>query len=273
MKDSNSLAAQLLETSAAAYASAAHALLRELPDLGSGFAHDSAAWKSHIKHRILELATAIRVDRPEMFVRRINWLRRAIKARGGDEQEMRAVLESLRIALDHEFPEQLKSAVEQPIRLALDMLEQDLEPEAGSLDGSTSLGRLGLKYLAACLEARTDKAVALILDALDNGVTPQEAYTEVLLPVQQEAGRLWHRGDVSVAEERLVSETTREVMTLIVNRHATDTDADLPLLAASVAGNAHDIGLRAVADLFKLAGWRTVFLGADMPTREIVLAI
>ena len=255
------------------YASAAHALLREAPDLESAFSHDSAQWKAHIKQRILELATAIRIGRPDMFVRRVNWLRRAIEARGADEREMRAALESLRVALGREFPEQLMPAVELPLRLALDMLEGDIEPEAESLDGSTAPSRLGLKYLAACLEARTDEAVALILDSLNNDMTPQEAYTEVLLPVQRETGQLWHRGDISVAEERLVSETTREVMTLIVNRHARKARTELTVLAASIAGNAHDIGLRAVADLFRLAGWRTAFLGADMPTSDLVLAI
>jgi methanogenic corrinoid protein MtbC1 len=44
------------------------------------------------------------------------------------------------------------------------------------------------------------------------------------------------------------------------------------VLAASVAGNAHDIGLRAAADLFRLAGWHAIFLGADMPTAEIAKA-
>lgn len=273
MNDSRLLAAKLLETSAVAYASAAYALLQEPSGSGPGIARNSAAWKAHLKQRILELAAAIRVGRPDMFVRRISWLRRAVKARDADEADIRAALASLRRALEREFPEQLMPAVEQPIHLALEMLEQDIEQEAGALDGSTPLGALGLKYLAACLEARSADAVALILDALDGGVTPQEAYIEVLLPAQRETGQLWHRGDVSVAEERLVSDTTRELMTLIVNKYAKKADPQHTLLAASVAGNAHDIGLRAVADLFRLAGWRAIFLGADMPTPDIAQAI
>lgn len=272
MSDAAPFAAQLLETSAAGYASAAQALLRGTPDLGSNLAGDSIEWKTHLRQRILELATAIRVGRPELFARRIGWLRRAIKARGADDRAMRAVLESLRITLDRELPEQVKATVEPPLRLAIDSLDQDLEPEPQSLDPTTPRGKLGLQYLAACLEAKPDKARQLILDALDSGLTPQEAYTDVLLPAQREIGQLWHTGDVSVSEERLVSESTRELMTLIVNRFAAEPDARLTLLAASVEGNAHDIGLRAAADLFRIAGWRVVFLGADMPSDEIVQA-
>lgn len=272
MTDSNSLAAELLEASAAGFASAASTALQATPDLGAGFSLASLEWKAHLKQRLLELATAVRLNRPDLFARRIQWLRKAVAARGGDEREMRAALESLRLALDQELPEQLKSAVTPPIELALSAFESDIETESHSLDAATPSGKLGLRYLEACLEARTDDAVRLILNALDDGLTPQAMHTEVLLPTQREIGQLWHLGEVSVSEERLVSETTREVMTLIVNRLAPIADSNRVVIAASVAGNAHDIGLRAVANLFRLAGWRVIFLGADMPIAEIAPA-
>ena len=85
------------------------------------------------------------------------------------------------------------------------------------LDGGQALS---LEYLTACLEARTEAAIKLVLNALDTEMTPQEVYTKVLLPAQREIGELWHMGDVGIAEERLVSGTTRELMTLIGNRFA-----------------------------------------------------
>lgn len=272
MIEANPIAAELLETSAAGYASAANALLQQAPDKGVELLGSSAEWKAHLTQRILELATAIRVNEPNLFVRRVSWLRRAMKARGADESGLRTALQSLRTALNQELPEGLRSTIDHPIQLALDTLDSEAEPEIQTLDASTLHGKLGLEYLSACLEARTETAVTLILEAIENGLVPQEAYTRVLLPAQREIGQLWHIGDVSIAEERLVSETTRDVMSLIVNRYAPSPDPARTVLEASVAGNAHDIGLRAVADLFKLAGWHSVFLGADMPTAEIATA-
>jgi len=269
MTNANPLVAQLLETSAQGYASAANVLLQQDPDAAMNGTGSASEWKAHLTQRIFELAAAVRVDEPALFTRRIGWLRRAFKARGADESTLRLALESLRAALDQELPEGLKSTVEQPIRLALDSLDAEIEPKTQSLDASTPHGQLGLKYLTACLEAQSHAAVHLILDALDGELRPQDAYTKVLLPAQREIGELWHVGDVSVAEERLVSETTREIMTLIVNRFSPVPDESLTVLAASVAGNSHDIGLRAVADLFRLAGWRSIFLGADMPTADL----
>jgi methanogenic corrinoid protein MtbC1 len=271
MTGANPLAAEMLETSAAGYASAANALLQQAPHRGTYSGGAPSEWKAHLTQRILELAAAVRVNEPSLFARRISWLRRAIKARGADESELRSALESLRAALDQELPKELKSTVEQPIQLALDALDAEIEPEVHALDASTPHGKLGLEYLTACLEARTEAAVKLVLDAID-GERPQDAYTKVLVPAQREIGELWHMGNISVAEERLVSETTREVMTLIVNRFAPVADESRTVLAASVAGNAHDIGLRAATDLFKLAGWHAIFLGADMPTADLAEA-
>lgn len=273
MTDTNSLTAEMLEASAAGYASAANVLLQKALNRSESAGAASAAWKAHLTQRILELATAVRVREPSLFARRISWLRRAIIARGADESELQAALESLSTALNEELPDSLKSTIEAPLRLALDMLKADIEPEAAALDASTEGGRLGIAYLTACLEVRSESAIGLVLDALDqHRLTPQRAYTEVLLPAQHEIGQLWHSGDVSISEERMVTETTRVLMNLIANRFSPAADENRTVVAASVAGNSHDIGLRAASDLFRLAGWNSVFLGADMPAADIAKA-
>jgi methanogenic corrinoid protein MtbC1 len=129
-----------------------------------------------------------------------------------------------------------------------------------------------LQYLAKCLEGATREAIRIVLAAVERGMPAATVYTEVLLPAQKEVGELWHVGDVSVAEEHLVSEATRDVMALLVARYAPLEDDGRCVVAAAVAGNAHDLGLRAATDLFRLAGWRCLFLGADVPDAEIARA-
>lgn len=232
----------------------------------------TSEWKAHLTQRILELAAAVRVNEPGLFARRISWLRRAVRAREAEEGELRTALLGIQAALQRELPENLKSAVEEPIRLALAALDAEIEPEPTALDGSTPQGRLGLKFLTACLEAQSESAIRLIIDAVEAGMSVEDIYADVLLPAQREIGQLWHVGDVTISEERLVSETTRSVMTLLVHRYAPAADADKTVLAASVAGNAHDIGLRALSDLLRLRGWRSIFLGANVPSQEIAYA-
>ena len=97
------------------------------------------------------------------------------------------------------------------------------------------------------------------------------AYLDVLLPAQAEVGRLWHAGEITVAEEHLVSETTLQA-TVLLSAEPASKQVDKTVLTAAVEGNAHDIGIRAVADFFRMAGWRSIALGANVPAAEIARA-
>lgn len=273
MTDNRAMAAEILEVSAAGYAAAANTLFRENA-LRSTADEAGAAetWKTHFVQRILELAAAVRVGEPELFARRVTWLRRAFKARGSDEAQLRAALTSLRDALDRELPVALRPCVMAPIASALAALDQDVEAGGTTIDAADAAGRLALEFIAACLEGEPDKAVSLVMNAVESGIPVKDVYLRVILPVQKEVGQLWHLGEVSIAEERLVSETARQLMTLLAAGHAPTQTPRRKLLAASVAGNAHDLGLRVVSDLFRLAGWQSLFLGANVPGDEIARA-
>jgi methanogenic corrinoid protein MtbC1 len=265
----HSIAAEILETSASGYAAAALTLLQESDGAAN---RDGTAWKAHLFQRVLELAAAVRVQQPALFARRIAWLRRAALARGADEQALRGALLSLRAALQRELPEHLLHTVAPALDLAVSKFDDALAPEHRVLDAAKPVDRVALQYLAACLDGQPQAAIDLVLRELDNGLAPAVVYAQVLVAAQKEIGQLWHVGDASIAEEHLVTETTRELMALIVAKHAPATGNGHSLIAAAVAGNAHDLGLRAVADLFRLAGWRCLFLGANVPAAEIARA-
>jgi methanogenic corrinoid protein MtbC1 len=271
MIDLNDVAAELLEASAAGYASAALAELRPGAAEGPPLA-DAASWKTHLTQRVLELAAAVRVKEPKLFARRIEWLRRAAQARGAGEPELKRALQSLRTAVQRELPDNLRPSVAPALDLALGAFDHAPAAGALALDAAKPNDRLALRYLALCLDGKPQAAAELVLDELERGATPATLYTEVLIAAEKEIGELWHVGDINIAEEHLVSETTREVMALIVARQAPREPTGPGLIAASVAGNAHDIGLRAVADLFRLAGWRSLFLGANVPAADIARA-
>ncbi|MDX1561877.1 MAG: cobalamin-dependent protein [Gammaproteobacteria bacterium] len=265
------MAAEMLEASSAGFAAAANAELqsrRSNPQKG-----DSTLWQAHLQQRVLELAAALRVGEPKLFSSRIAWLRRAAAARSDDGSEIRLALESLQSAMQKELPDSLRNSVNAIVELALREADHEVEPEALALDPKTTAGKLGLDYIAACLDPERGDAAQLIIDAIDAGMKPEEIYCDVLLPVQKEVGQLWHVGEFSIAEERIVSETTRRVMSLIAARFQPRETNGRTMLAASVAGNTHDIGLRTVSDLFALAGWRCLYLGANVPTAEIAGAV
>jgi methanogenic corrinoid protein MtbC1 len=238
-------------------------------DIATPIGGERATWKTHLTQRVLELAAAVRLAQPALFASRVQWLRRAARARGAGEQELQRALLSLRSALEREMPDNLKSAVTPALDLAVAAFGDALPERPADLHAGRPHDRLALRYLALCLEGKPAEAIALVLRELENGLAPESIYSEVLIPAEKEIGELWHVGDAGVAEEHLVSETTRELMAVIVARMAPAEPRGPALIAASITGNAHDLGLRAAADLFRLAGWRCLYLGANVPAAEI----
>jgi methanogenic corrinoid protein MtbC1 len=271
MTSLNKVAAEVLEASATGYAAAAVALLQPAGEAVHA-GGDDGTWKTHFVQRVLDLAAAVRVEEPALFARRIAWLRRAAIARGADDLELRRALLSLKTALQREVPAHLGATIAPALELALATFDEKIVHEAMALDAEKPHDRIVLRYLAACLEGDPQRGIALVLEELGSGLPPADAYVHVLLAAEREIGQLWHLGDLSVAEERLVSETTRDLMTLIAAKYAPVEASGRTLIAAAVATNAHDIGLRAAVDLFRLAGWRCLFLGANIPAREIARA-
>ena len=261
------MAAEILEASANGFAAAANADLQRAGETGL----DSSAWKAHFRQRLLELAAAVRAGEPGLFHERIQWLRRAARARGGSDQAVITALGSLRNVLGAELATHLQGSVIPIVDHALDAPIVDSESES-FLDPTDAFGKLASDYSLLCLDARSEDAVQLILDAIEDGLSVEDAYCNVLIPAQQEIGRLWHLGEVSVSEERLISETTRRTMANVTFRFRPAKPVGRSVLAASVSGNAHDLGLRVVADLFILAGWKCLFLGANVPASDIAVA-
>jgi methanogenic corrinoid protein MtbC1 len=88
---------------------------------------------------------------------------------------------------------------------------------------------------------------------------------DLIAPALDEVGRMWSHGDVSIAEEHLAS--------ALVFHGFAHMAAALPapplgaprLLLACLAGEFHELGVRIVAEVARMAGWQADLLGANTP--------
>jgi MerR family transcriptional regulator, light-induced transcriptional regulator len=125
-----------------------------------------------------------------------------------------------------------------------------------------------------------DAAVTAVLAALDSGpLEVEELYCAVLVPALAEIGRRWHDGKMRVWEEHLDSAAARAVVEAMRPRVAACRQAviaehagaePMSALFACPPKEFHVLGLRMMADRFAMHGWRTFYLGADVPLEEIV---
>jgi methanogenic corrinoid protein MtbC1 len=275
MLESKPFAAELIEASTAGIATAAtRRLLESAPEQQSrlGVAN-GASWQSYYVQRLLELGAALRIGAPEAFSARAVWQHKAFLARDLDAADVAASLESLKATVLEELPNEHAATIAGYIEQALAALGDTVTPDGIEIDPGDPAGAVALKFLAACLEGNPKQATAIVLQHAADAGSLESTYLDVLFPALREVGRMWHSAEATIAEEHIVSETTRRLMALLTAEYSQAADAGKTVVSAAVAGNAHDIGVRAVADFFEAAGWRSLSLGPNVPPADIANAV
>ncbi|MGP1309006.1 MAG: cobalamin B12-binding domain-containing protein [Phycisphaerales bacterium] len=268
--------AQILDASAAGYAVlATERLLARRPDIADRFMpHPRLAWKENLTGRIRDLSDAVEQGRPQLFIDQVLWGKIAFASRGVPLDDLRESLSALREVLAEELPPDEQERPMMVLDEAFKALERGPTEEPSVLKVETSSGRLAAEYVLAMLEGDRRKASSMVLDAVDSGsITVQDAYLRVLAPAQQELGRMWHMNEITVAEEHFVTATTKMIMAQLLARAKPEPSNGMTVVATSVEGETHDIGLHVAADFLEMAGWKVIFLGGNMPPNDLLQAV
>lgn len=275
MSTPGTFAAQILTAGAPALAAAATELMLERDARAAGqFGPDAfGAWRDNLADRVRQLAAAISVSRPGIFQDQVSWARTAFRARGLDEGALRLSLECLRDVLDAETPGPVAEAARECVGPAIESFRSAAAEPPARLTAGSAHGRIGADFLLAVLEGDRRRASRVVLDAVRAGMPARDAYMKVLAPVQQELGRMWHMNEVTVAEEHFATATTRGVMAQLQPLLEIRPPNGRTVVAASVEGNAHDLGLQMVADFLEMDGWRVIFLGASVPAGDVAVGV
>ena len=154
-------------------------------------------------------------------------------------------------------------------RLSLEEIRQRLV----ALDRLSAPAALAETFLRQALAGELAAANQTILHADDVGMPLERIFGEVLQPALTELGRRWAENEVLVAQEKEVSELTREIVAELSLRHARSEPDGPVLVAACVEGERHELGLRMVCGLFREEGWLVHYLGADVAPRFLQEAV
>lgn len=130
------------------------------------------------------------------------------------------------------------------------------------------------QFLEHALAGDLASARRTILTASDLGLSLDVIFGSVLRPALWELGKRWTNGAVSVAQEKEVSEVTRDLIAELGLRAAAPSgSATGGVVAACVAGERHELGLRMVSGLLRARGVSVHFLGADVDPVFLVDAV
>ncbi|HEX7374872.1 MAG TPA: MerR family transcriptional regulator [Steroidobacteraceae bacterium] len=97
---------------------------------------------------------------------------------------------------------------------------------------------------------------------------PPQLSRHVLQPLLHEVGERWHRGELTIAQERMVSSSIRKHVALVLDTY--DRGAHRPAIVfATLPGERHELGLLMSAMICASRGHKVHYLGADLPPHEI----
>lgn len=277
----NSFAAELLKQGASGIAAlTVERMFVQRPGLAKQYQPNPAMkWRDNVAARLNYLAAAVAAGRPTIFAQQTTWDNIAHSARGGAVgcDDLRTSLQCLREVLLQELPPQASNPVLKCLDegiLSLDTVPQDVP---SLLNVQSPHGRLGAEYLLAILEGDRYLACSLILKAFQSSgpdhMSIDDIYIRILTPVQQELGRMWHLNESTVAEEHFATATTHTVMSALYPHLPRKPRNGKVALAASVETNAHDIGVRMVADYLEMDGWKAVYLGQNVPSQDLARSV
>ena len=272
MSQNDSMAARLLATSASAYAAyASNRLLEAHPEVKTQFGESAFQnWREHFEQRIVELAAAVKENEPKLFSTQLAWSKTAFEARDVADKMLVDSLDCLQSTLEEELPEFCRGAVAPYFEAARNSFQKSTE--RSELDFADPIEKLAGTYMVLALEGNTRDAIQAIVSARNSGLSLQDTYRALQI-AQREVGMMWHRAEINVAEEHLVTFTTQRVMSILVFHEEKASPNGRTVLSAAVAGNTHDMGVRCLSDFFEVDGWRAICLGSDAPPIDIAQAV
>ncbi|NOU59786.1 cobalamin B12-binding domain-containing protein [Marinifilum caeruleilacunae] len=95
-------------------------------------------------------------------------------------------------------------------------------------------------------------------------------YEEMIKKAMYEVGDLWEANKISVATEHLSSGIIESILNDLQLKLKHSANKKNTVLTACVENEFHQIGIKMIGDVFEKNGWKSYFLGANTPNRELV---
>jgi MerR family transcriptional regulator, light-induced transcriptional regulator len=109
-------------------------------------------------------------------------------------------------------------------------------------------------------------AIHALLDQTFALLSLEQSLTRVLAPVLELVGEGWESGELSVAQEHLISGAVRARLDSLLADARGETRGVAVL--ACVPGELHELGLLMLGTLLRADGWQVAYIGADAPLED-----
>ena len=171
------------------------------------------------------------------------------------------------IAIDDQILAQLISAVDDDMNMGMTgikMVRRDpieLRSQVGFEFAHEVAGEAGqVSELRAVLRRDDDaKLVAVVLTAIEEGISPTMLHGEVIAPALRRIDEMAHAGELDPDRRQLAQGITRRVLATLYRYMLAGSDATRErVLVAGLEGDEHQLELQMMHDQLSAAGYRTI---------------
>jgi methanogenic corrinoid protein MtbC1 len=219
------------------------------------------------------LAESLMADDPALFLDYVAWVKVLFANLKFPLTVLTTCLDCMGLAVKETLEPEFALEVDNYLKSAQEHCSRSPETITSFISPKSPQFGLANEYLTALLQGDRRQGSQLIIDAVAQGTSIKDIYLEVFQPCQQEIGRMWQTNQVSVAQEHFSTAATQMIMSQLYPYIFATKKNNQSMVATSVSGELHEIGMRMVADFLEMEGWDTYYLGANTPTESILRAI
>lgn len=125
-----------------------------------------------------------------------------------------------------------------------------------------------LDYYSNLVDGNKDKCSSIVQSLLDEGTNLKDIYVELFQKSLYRIGKLWDHDELTIPEEHMATQITQA----LVSKFAPESpvDSKFKSVVTCIDKEFHELGAKMVSHVFEMCGWKTYYLGASVPTKEIV---
>lgn len=125
-------------------------------------------------------------------------------------------------------------------------------------------------FLIALIQGDRKNGSEIINSYLNKKISIKELYENLIKLSLYRVGELWEHNQISVATEHLATAVTESLLNNLFEQIVSNERVGKTAVVGCVENEFHQVGIKMVADLFEMNGWDTHFLGANIPTHELI---
>jgi methanogenic corrinoid protein MtbC1 len=140
-----------------------------------------------------------------------------------------------------------------------------------SSSSGTDLNRVMTAYMQATYDTDRDRALKIVHDAVDSGVSPEDVVLKVVAPaIEQMVSSIGKNYELNLAQHFMVSQIASEVIEEMIPKFKNPPEAIGRIIIGTAQGDLHSLGKRIVIGSLKALMIDPIDLGVNVPPEKFV---